>query len=801
VTIQIQSVVAFNSSPAFLEHHVWSLNSANPPPPYLKTWTYFPKVALHELGHLLGLAHNDQSGSVMYSNYNITLPYNTTLESFEIDAVNDLYFWYSPIVSVGDYITLNLEHNIFDVGTTHAGCVHANFTCICGEIPPCTLNDWNNFQIFALSDCGEVLIYDSPYLSFTVPNLPLGYRWARDENGDVPARVTISGTDSRGAFHETSEEIKIHGVPNEFLTSGTLNSNTHWCGNVDIIGDLIVPQGVTLYIHAASSVRFLNNSSLIVNGALLVEGQPVGRTDINFIASNSTYKNGIKISAGGTATINYAVIQNGYNGIYVNEANVQITESEFLNCYAGVHLYRTNYTLDNSVISDCKMHDNDFGILIYYSSPLIKGNAIYNNWRGIGCADYSSPSLGNADYYGKNHIYDNNVGVFAYGYSNPFLGRYSCTIQGGFNSIEGNTYKDVNLNTYSSSIAENNWWGISNPQSYQFYVGTGCRFDYNPWLTDEPDLKISTERNQSPEEKLFDKAVSENIIESTEVTDDFNISSFDPKWSIQWQLLYARNLIEAKKYKPAQKICKDILTNYPDSTSSYYALDLLWKASRKNRDNDSLVYFINNLSTSNHNKYLAGAAELIALGYEKTNRIKNSNKLLKKHIGEPIVEFILFHKFLYYLNEENNIDHAREIANELLSLFPESESTSDAFKLLDETYIPKSIASSGNTNDVDKPSKFELLGNYPNPFNPSTNIRFAVPFSSGIEITIYDLMGNTIKNVFSGNLNTGYHTILWDGTNNNGFKVSSGLYLYRFKAKANETNQSFEASSKLLLIK
>ncbi len=158
VTSQVQSVIYFNNTDAFKETHVWTLNTMGYPP-YGKDWSYFPKDALHELGHVLGLAHNDKSGAVMYPNSSITLPTVTFLESFEIQAVNDIYFWYNPVpVSVGDYIALTVDHDIFEVGTTHVGCIHPNFVCICGEIPPCTMNEYD-MEVFALSDCGEVLIY------------------------------------------------------------------------------------------------------------------------------------------------------------------------------------------------------------------------------------------------------------------------------------------------------------------------------------------------------------------------------------------------------------------------------------------------------------------------------------------------------------------------------------------------------------------------------------------------------------------------------------------------------------------
>ena len=612
-------------------------------------------------------------------------------------------------------------------------------------------------------------------------------------------RIIVTGSDSRFSFHEASNDIKIHGEAGQFITSGTLTDDTHWCGEVDIVGNLTVPAGKTLKIHAGAQVNFFNNSSLIVNGNLIIESQPIGKTTLDFIAENSTVQNGIKINPGGTANINLAIIKNGYYGVYVNETDLDISETEIHHCYAGVHLYRTNYSGDQAVITKCNLHDNDFGVVTYYSSPLIYENTIYNNWRGIGCADYSSPSLGNYDYFGNNQIYSNDIGVFAYGYSNPFLGRYSCTVQGGYNSISNNSTKDVWLQTYSNSIAENNWWGTSTPQSYQFYVAPNCSFDYNPWLTYAPESKFASNENKSPEEVVYSEDISAGVVSTQKEGDKGTIISYNPDWSLEWKLLYARNLLEVKKYKLAQKICKSIIKEYPDSLKTYYAFDLLWKACRRNGENDTLISFINSISGKNHNKELLSAMELIKLGYEKFDRMKEANKLSKKYKGEPIVEFILFHKFLYYFNEENDITLANEVAIELASLFPDSESTLAALGMLGLSTSPKTNIIS-DISDTEQPSEFKLLGNYPNPFNPSTNIKFAIPDQSEVELIIYDIMGNSIKYLFHSNLNSGYHEVSWDGTNNHGQIVSSGIYFYKILVRSGN-NSVITKTSKLLLNK
>ncbi len=72
--------------------------------------------------------------------------------------------------------------------------------------------------------------------------------------------------------------------------------------------------------------------------------------------------------------------------------------------------------------------------------------------------------------------------------------------------------------------------------------------------------------------------------------------------------------------------------------------------------------------------------------------------------------------------------------------------------------------------------KIKLFPNYPNPFNPVTNISFTIPFKSNVSITIFDVSGKRIETVEMSNVTPGFHTVRW-----NGEKYASGIYLYQIK--------------------
>ena len=94
-----------------------------------------------------------------------------------------------------------------------------------------------------------------------------------------------------------------------------------------------------------------------------------------------------------------------------------------------------------------------------------------------------------------------------------------------------------------------------------------------------------------------------------------------------------------------------------------------------------------------------------------------------------------------------------------------------------------SVAQEVLSNDiVSVPSQYELYQNFPNPFNPTTEIRYALAELSDVVVSVYDLKGRLMKKLISQKQPAGLNKILWDGTDNVGKKVSAGMYLYTIEA-------------------
>ena len=81
-------------------------------------------------------------------------------------------------------------------------------------------------------------------------------------------------------------------------------------------------------------------------------------------------------------------------------------------------------------------------------------------------------------------------------------------------------------------------------------------------------------------------------------------------------------------------------------------------------------------------------------------------------------------------------------------------------------------------NDNITANKFELKGNYPNPFNPTTKIRFTNDRASNVKVTVYSLKGEKVATIMNKQVNSGTYDVSWNGKNTSGKVVPTGMYLY-----------------------
>ncbi len=98
-------------------------------------------------------------------------------------------------------------------------------------------------------------------------------------------------------------------------------------------------------------------------------------------------------------------------------------------------------------------------------------------------------------------------------------------------------------------------------------------------------------------------------------------------------------------------------------------------------------------------------------------------------------------------------------------------------------------------DDLEVPREYSLQQNYPNPFNPTTTIAFSLPQNSMVSLKIYDILGNEIRILIDEVQPAGTHSIVWEGKDDRGLQVASGIYFCRFKS------EGFTETKRMILIR
>ncbi len=137
-------------------------------------------------------------------------------------------------------------------------------------------------------------------------------------------------------------------------------------------------------------------------------------------------------------------------------------------------------------------------------------------------------------------------------------------------------------------------------------------------------------------------------------------------------------------------------------------------------------------------------------------------------------------------SESHDMNNNRK--SELLFVYEDGDS-SQAFVVMLETNEVTGIALEPGKPYLDS---YHLYANYPNPFNPSTTIRYEIPKNEYVKLVVYDMLGREVKTLFEGNQIAGSHQVVWDGTNNAGQPVSAGTYIYTLIAGGHRLSQKMQ---------
>lgn len=158
----------------------------------------------------------------------------------------------------------------------------------------------------------------------------------------------------------------------------------------------------------------------------------------------------------------------------------------------------------------------------------------------------------------------------------------------------------------------------------------------------------------------------------------------------------------------------------------------------------------------------------------------------------------MFSKFFVLLHEANDADGAARILDALKKL-PLKKVDDELVSRLDmaQTALDNSLGGkelmnrkAGRGTGVVIPTEYSLSNNYPNPFNPSTVIKYELPLNNMVSLKIYDILGREVKTLVNEIQNAGSYSVVFNGST-----LASGVYIYTLRSG------NFSATKKMMVVK
>jgi thermitase len=556
--------------------------------------------------------------------------------------------------------------------------------------------------------------------------------------------------------------------------------------------NVTVASGTTLTILPGTTVRFAANTSLTINGRLLAQGTSSNR--IRFTSTNPAYATwfGIMLAGSGAnnSVFNYVDIDGvlTYGGSVLNvfgATGMVFTNSTISNCtnYGTTGIYLSNAgspEIAYNTISAC----GDYGVDFSNTNGYLYHNTLSSNSSGGVSCYMSSPIFGKpgwAAYWGNNYISGGTYGIYASTYSFPSVGSQSST-DIGFNSIVANSSLRVLATGYSSVYAENNYWGSSSPSPYWFQAINYSYIDWEPFLQNPPGSTANLEL-ESPKVTVVNDLPPTDSEYISEATDHL----------LSGDLVGARDLfLSALKGTPTTL----------EATNSLFGLLHIYSESK-----DQLIPSL--VRTQSVSVKLPGATLQVILG--ELSRLEGDIKeatriydaIAEENKGTEAGKHALLQLFSLYLSDPETKPLAAGVLNSLEADFGDEDTDVKQANWIQFLINAPGETSSSNLNEgsaktkkADKltasitPATFELAEGYPNPFNPSTTIRYGLPERTYVSLSVFNTLGQKVASLVQGEQDAGYHEVKFDGS-----RLASGIYFYRL------TVGTFVETKKLLLLR
>jgi len=584
-------------------------------------------------------------------------------------------------------------------------------------------------------------------------------------NLNIAANVVVFGKTKTIPHDETHPE-EIPGNRIEVYGDITIGNNVHFTANNGEYWD-------GLHIYSDDDIQMSNAE--FKNCKLYNESGSVTISNSNFISSSITNKNAdLSISDsdvdGYISSFNYNRTPidlnltncdiSGYsNGVSISgETNYQISKCNISNnSQNGINISESNVM--SAKISKCTISNNDDnGIRFYSSEGSVESCNISNNRRGI-LAFRSFVEI-KKDPNSGSWVDDSVISSNQY---DEILFLDDCTI-----------VLDRNRNKIMDS--DNNYL-INCPNSTHNRV-----FRYNYWGYNNINGAILPPANR----------FNPSVIDPNPGAIGFYLSPvWDPGTPRSGEenndkVLYQEGIVAMNNqdYQLAEQIFKQVISDYPESQ---YCLSSANQLTKVCEDKEMLKAYYESEGNLHYNEevskfadYLSNYCEISMGNYETA--ISYFEDIINCPPTEiDSVKAIIDAGYTYLLMEEQS-GRSSDYVGRMTELKPKSREDFEQKKddLLNNLFDysesePDEDGEVGN-QIVKIP---QLMGNYPNPFNPTTTISFSIPEESKVELSFFNIRGQKVRTLAKNSYHKGKHSVVWNGKNSAGKSVSSGVYFYK----------------------
>ena len=584
---------------------------------------------------------------------------------------------------------------------------------------------------------------------------------------------------------------------------------------------IIVEEGGEFTADKGTLIKMGVGSQIVVNGSFITQGDYSNHVTLT-LEGSSGHWNGI-VAAGGESgstlvldhadifhaatavhvgnTVNFSMldctvddVETGVEIVAMSDGefqmpNIQLTNNNFTNFTQAILLDRSsNVNIDQNVITGSG--HNGYGITCISASPTILLSRLENLKMALECTNGSSPMLEEYQYGGNNIITNNNCGVTCSGGSMPNLGTIGPigTDVGGQNSIFQNEIDVQILDEGITIVAENNWWGSTNYPPGVFDIAPGSTLVFEPYLESDPNL------GNKPVAGLRVKGEpnSGGIVSRLE--------------SLPELMKLAGQARKMGNYIQAVTLLKSMVSSaaIPHFAKQWALSQMLAIAQRMNKQ--SLYSYMTSIAASRP-ALARNATMLLPLSYWADGLVTQGLSAFASNIqhypNSELARAGLYGKFAYALFYDWDTTAARLFLTRLQDDYLSSIEARIAARQM-ASYRPVISLQSNIARSSGEPmhksaiefSTHLALENYPNPFNPSTQIKYDLPEASHVTLAVYDVLGRKVTELVNGQVAEGYHTATWNASD-----VASGIYLARFTVTDASGNMKLNKVNKLILMK